>query len=324
MDEPRVKPNHVLAKVLATSVCGTDVHIYSWNKWAASVATPPKILGHEFAAQVLEVGENVTHLRKGDLISGETHIYCGTCYQCMIGNFHLCERMKLRGVDTDGCFSEHVLISEKTAWKNDPSIKAIVASAQEPLGNAVHSVFSGRVTAQSIVIFGCGPIGLCAIALCKSAGAERVVAVDISEYRLDLAARMGADELIDGSKKDARREVTKILPAGADVILEMSGSEKALNDGLKVVRAGGRVTLLGLPDDKVSIDLSNDVILKGLTLQGIFGRRIFATWELGSRLLKKGSIDLEKIITHKLKIQEYERAFKLMSDGKCGKIVMTF
>lgn len=324
VDEPKVESNHVLAKVRATSICGTDVHIYSWNKWAASVATPPKILGHEFAAEIVEVGENVTRLKKGDMISGETHIYCGTCYQCMIGNFHLCERMSLRGVDTDGCFSEYVLISEKTAWKNDPLIPVIIASAQEPLGNAVHSVFSGEVTARSIVIFGCGPIGLCAIALCKSAGAEKVVAVDISEYRLDLAEKMGADELIDGSKKDVRSEIKRILPAGVDVVLEMSGSEKALNDGLNVVRAGGRVTLLGLPDDRVSIDLSNDVILKGLTLQGIFGRKIFATWELGSRLLKNGSIDLEKIITHKLKIQEYENAFKLMSEGRCGKIVMTF
>ncbi len=324
VEDPKIRPNHVLAKVRATSICGTDVHIYSWNKWAATKAKPPKIMGHEFAAEVGEVGENVTHIKKGDMISGETHIYCNTCYQCMIGNFHLCEKMKLRGVDTDGCFSEYVLISEKTAWKNDMSIPAIVASAQEPLGNAVHSVFAGEVTAQSILVLGCGPIGLCAIALCKSAGAEKVIAVDISEYRLDLAAKMGADILIDGSKEDMRKEVSAILPGGVDVILEMSGSGKALNDALKVVRPGGRVTLLGLPSDKVTIDLSNDVILKGLVLQGIFGRKIFATWELASRLLRDGSINLGKIITHKLKISDYENAFELMVEGKCGKIVMTF
>jgi threonine 3-dehydrogenase len=323
VQEPKIKPNHVLAKVRATSICGTDVHIYSWNKWAQSNAKPPKIMGHEFAAEVIEVGENVTHIKKGDMISGETHIYCNTCYQCMIGNFHLCERMKLRGVDTDGCFAEYVLISERTAWKNDPSIPPVVASAQEPLGNAVHSVFAGEVTGQSILVLGCGPIGLCAIALCKSAGAMKVIAVDISQYRLDLAEKMGADVLINGTKKETKDEVRKILPGGVDVVLEMSGSEKALNDGLKVVRSGGRVTLLGLPADKVTIDLSNDVILKGLVLQGIFGRKIFATWELASRLLKDGSIDLKKIITHKLKISDYERAFELMLEGKCGKIVMT-
>ncbi len=324
VEEPRLRPNHVLARVRATSICGTDVHIYLWNRWAATMAKPPRIMGHEFAAEVVDVGENVTHIKKGDMISGETHIYCNTCYQCMIGNFHLCERMKLRGVDTDGCFSEYVLISEKTAWKNDPSIPAVVASAQEPLGNAVHSVFSGEVTAQSILVLGCGPIGLCAIALCKSAGAEKVIAVDISDYRLELAEKMGADVLINGLKKDTRKEVSSILPGGVDVILEMSGSGEALNDGLKVARRGGRVTLLGLPADEVCMDLSNDVIQKGLVLQGIFGRKIFATWELASRLLRDGSIDLRKIITHKLKISEYERAFELMVEGKCGKIVMTF
>lgn len=321
---PKLKPDHVLAKVTATSICGTDAHIYFWNKWASSVARPPKILGHEFAASIVEVGENVSHLKKGDKISGETHIYCRTCFQCKIGNFHLCERMKLRGVDTDGCFSEYVLISEETAWKNDPNLSPVVASAQEPLGNAVHSVFSGDVTGCSIVIFGCGPIGLCAISLCKYAGAEKVIAVDVSEYRLDLAEKMGADSLINGMKENTRREISLSLPSGADVILEMSGSEQALNDGLKTVRPGGRVTLLGLPNDKVKIDLSNDVILKGLILQGIFGRKIFATWELASRLLNKKAVDLEKIITHRLKIHEYERAFKLMLEGKCGKIVMKF
>ena len=316
-------PYEVLAKVKATSICGTDAHIYFWNKWAATVAKPPKIMGHEFAAKIVEVGKNVAHLKKGDLISGETHIYCGTCVQCLAGNRHLCENMKLRGVDTDGCFAEYVLVSSNTAWKNDPAIPSIVASVQEPLGNAVHSVFSGEVTGRSILVLGCGPIGLCAIELCKSAGAAKVIAVDVSEYRLGLASKMGADVVINGTNQDTRSEVSAILPHGADVVLEMSGSGKALNDGLKVVKPGGRVTLLGLPSGRVSIDLSNDVILKGLTLQGIFGRRIFSTWELASRLMKTHSVNLNKIITHKLSLKDYEKAFELIREGKCGKIVMT-
>ena len=323
VDIPEPGPYDVLARVKATSICGTDAHIYFWNKWAASVSKPPKIMGHEFAAQVVEVGKHVTHLKKGDMISGETHIYCGTCVQCLAGNRHLCENMKLRGVDTDGCFAEYVLVSSNTAWKNDPSIPAVVASVQEPLGNAVHSVFSGEVTGRSILVLGCGPIGLCAIELCKSAGAAKVIAVDISEYRLNLATKMDADVVINGATQNTRKEVASILPHGADVVLEMSGSGKALNDGLKVVKPAGRVTLLGLPSGRVSIDLSNDVILKGLTLQGIFGRKIFSTWELASRLMKTRSVNLKKIITHKLTLNDYEEAFDLIKEGKCGKIVMT-
>ena len=323
VDVPKVKSNHVLAKVEAASICGTDVHIYEWNKWAATNAKPPKIMGHEFCARVVEVGENVARLKKGDLISGETHLYCGHCYQCRIGNYHLCLNMKLRGVDTDGCFAEYVLVSEKTAWKNDPSIPRFVASAQEPLGNAVHSVFAGEVTGQAVVVFGCGPIGLCAIELCKSAGASLVAAVDISDYRLNLAKKMGADLLVNAMNGDPLNKLQNSLPHGADVILEMSGSQKALEQGLKVASRAGRVTLLGLPEGRVSIDLSNDVILKGLNIQGIFGRKIFATWELASRLMKTKKVDLRKIITHRMNIEEYEQAFDLMAEGKCGKIVFT-
>jgi threonine 3-dehydrogenase len=322
--EPELASNHVLAKVRATSICGTDVHIYEWNNWAASLAKPPKIMGHEFAAEVVEVGDNVAHLKKGDLISGETHIYCGYCHQCRLANFHLCQNVKLRGVDMDGCFAEYVLVSENTAWKNDPSISPFVASAQEPLGNAVHCVFAGDVTGNSVVIFGCGPIGLCAIELCKSAGASEVFAVDVSEYRLDLALKMGADQVIDGRTTDVVSTISSSLPDGADVVLEMSGAPIALDQALKVARRAGRVTLLGLPSDRVTIDVSNDLILKGLNVQGIFGRKIFSTWDLASRLLKGRQVDLNKIITHKLKMEEFERAFDLMAEGRCGKIVLTF
>lgn len=320
---PKIAANHVLVKILASSVCGTDIHIYEWNNWAASISRPPKIMGHEFAGEIVSIGENVNHLKEGDLISGETHIYCGYCYQCKIANFHLCQNMKLRGVDTDGCFAEYALVRENTAWKNDPSISPHIASAQEPLGNAVHSVFAGEITGCSVVVFGCGPIGLCALQLCKSAGADAVIAVDISDYRLDMAHKMGADLVIDGKKSDVVSEIRNQTPNGVDVILEMSGSSVALNQGLQVARPAGRVTLLGLPSDKVTVDLSNDIILKGLNLQGIFGRKIFETWELGARLLKSGKVDLRKIITHELKLDDYEQAFDLMAEGRCGKIVLT-
>jgi threonine 3-dehydrogenase len=321
--DPEIRPNHVLARVKAASICGTDSHIYEWNKWAASVAKPPWIMGHEFAAEVVEVGENVSHLRRGDQISGETHIYCGHCFQCKIANFHLCENVKLRGVDTDGCFAKYVLVSENTAWKNPSSLPPEIASVQEPLGNAVHSVFSGEITGCSVLIFGCGPIGLCAIQLCKASGANKVIAVDISKYRINLAEKMGADEIIDSSKDDVRRIVSSEVPDGVDVVLEMSGAGSALNDGLKLARSGARVSLLGLPSGNVPIDISNDVIFKGLNIQGIFGRKIFATWELATRLLQKGSVDLGKIITHRLRLQDYTEAFDLIKKGLCGKIVLS-
>lgn len=316
------KPNEVLARVKAASICGTDLHIFEWDKTAAAMATPPMILGHEFAAEVIEVGSSVTTLKKGDKISAESHIYCGTCFQCRIGNFHLCERMKVRGVNTDGCFAEYVVVSENTAWKNDESLPEAAASAQEPFGSAVHAVFSGEVTGRSVVVFGCGPIGLSAIKLCKYAGAESVIAVDISDYRLDLATKMQADLVINATTADTRARIRERLPHGADVILEMSGSEKALNDGLKVVRPGGRVALVGLPSDGVSIDLSNDVIWKYLTIQGVFGRKIFETWELSHRLLRNGAVDLESIVTHNIKMDKIGEAFELMKHGACGKIVL--
>lgn len=320
--EPQLLPGHVLARVKVASICGTDAHIYEWNNWASSRVEPPRVMGHEFAAVVEEIGEGVESVRKGDLISGETHIYCGHCHQCRIGNFHLCENMRLRGVDTDGSFAELVLISEKTIWKNHPSLSADVASVQEPLGNAVHSVFSGEISGRSVVVFGCGPIGLCSIALCKAAGSDRVIAVDLSDYRLELAHKMGADVLINASREDPKSRISVELPQGADVVLEMSGSERAIRDALKVARPAARISLLGLPEREVTINLSDDVIFKGLTIQGIFGRKIFATWELASTLLLRGAVDLRRIITHKLKFQDYSYAFDLIRDGKCGKIVM--
>jgi threonine 3-dehydrogenase len=324
IEPPSPKPNEVLAKVKATSICGTDLHLYEWNKWAETVARPPNVLGHEFSAIVTETGSQVTSVRKGDLISAESHIYCTTCFQCKIGNLHLCENLKLRGVNTDGCFAEYVTAQEGTIWKINQSLSPDVASALEPFGNAVHAVYSGPVAGQSIVIFGCGPIGLCALKLCVLHGAYKVIVIDVSEYRLRMAERIGDRDtvLLNASSQNIISEVTRHLPNGADVVLEMSGARQAIEQSLKIVRRGGRVTLLGLPSKSVEIDLSNDVILKQVTLQGIFGRKIFETWETACRLAAKSSINLNQIITHKLKLEEYEEAFDLMRRGQCGKIIL--
>ncbi|MGA1974605.1 MAG: L-threonine 3-dehydrogenase [Conexivisphaerales archaeon] len=323
--EPAIKKQEVLVKVKATSICGTDVHIYDWNEWAAARIHPPLVIGHEFAGEVVEVGRDVGGLVVGDSVSGETHIPCQRCEQCRTGNYHICENVLLRGVDIQGCFAEFVALDETTAWRNDRSLPFEVASAQEPLGNAVHTVFSGGgVEGKTVAIFGCGPIGIASAGVCRMSGAEKIFAVDISDYRLKMAQEFGATYTINAKESDPVKEIMlETNRRGVDVFLEMAGTAETIHQGLAVLRSGGRASLLGLPSKPVEIDFSNDIVPKMVSLNGVYGRRMFETWYTVASYLRSGKIDLGKLITHRLKMSEYQKAFELMKSGQSGKVVMT-
>lgn len=320
---PKIGPLDVLIEVKATSICGTDLHIYDWDPWAQSRIKPPLIFGHEMAGEIIEVGSHVQGFQVGDHVSAETHIACGHCFQCRTGNAHICESVKILGVDTQGVFAEYVSLPAANAWKNPKSIPHDIATAQEPLGNAVHTVFDGPVTGQRIAIWGCGPIGICAAALCKASSADLVIAVDINDFRLNLAKEMGADYIFNPERDDVIKEIKNLTNGkGADAFLEMSGNPKAFVDGLKATRAGGRASILGVFPTKIEVDVTKEIVFKGIRLHGINGRLMYDTWYKASSLLRNGKVKLEKIITHKFKMSEFEKAFQTLKGPSAGKIVL--
>ena len=319
---PKLGPRDVLVKIKACSICGTDLHIWNWDAWAQGRIKPPLVFGHEFCGEIVEVGSLVGKVVVGDFVSGETHIADYNCWQCREANAHICENLKILGVDTQGSYAEYVAIPENNAIVNDKSLPIEWATAQEPLGNAVHTVFAQPVSGKTVSIFGCGPIGLCAIQLCKAAGATRVFAVDASDYRVEMARRMGADVVINARKEDAAQRILQETGRGVDVFLEISGHADALRAGFKSMRPAGEAAILGVFGEPVELDVSNAIVFKQATVRGINGRRLFTTWHQVAALLKAKKVDLGKIITHKFKIEEYEKAFELMKSGNCGKVVM--
>lgn len=325
VDIPQIGPRDVLVEVKAASICGTDVHIYEWDAWAQSRLQIPRIFGHEFAGEVVEVGSEVTSLAPGDFIAAETHITCGECYQCRTGQGHICRNVKIIGVDRDGAFAQYIAIPASVAWKTGKEIEHSVASVQEPFGNAVHTVYSGEVANQSVAIIGCGPIGLWAVGLCRLSGASVIFAVEPSNKRLDIAYRMGANYLLNPREIDPVQAILEATDGlGVDVVLEMSGQPSAISQGFQALRNGGRVSLLGLPSRKVELDLANDIIFKGATVLGISGRRIFDTWYRTHSILENHQLDLKQVITHTLRFEQLHEAMEIMKSGDCGKIVLTF
>ncbi|MEM3684375.1 MAG: L-threonine 3-dehydrogenase [Conexivisphaerales archaeon] len=324
LPEPEIGNREILVRVKACSICGTDVHIYDYNAWAKSKVRIPVIIGHEFSGEVVEVGKEVDSVQIGDHVSGETHIPCFRCEQCRKGNYHICENLRLRGVDVNGCFAEYLAMDAFTAWKNPKEIPHEVASVQEPLGNAVHTVFEGGgVEGKVVAIFGCGPIGMAAAAVCKASGAEKVIAVDISEYRLQLASNMGADILVNPNREEPLKSISDATKGkGVDVFLEMAGVQQTLSWGLKALKPGGRAALLGIYDSSVSVDVSNDIVMKNIEVRGIFGRRMFADWYTVSSYLRSGKVDLTRLITHEFPLNQFQKAFEVMKSGKSGKVVM--
>ncbi|WP_226665577.1 L-threonine 3-dehydrogenase [Metabacillus litoralis] len=323
VDIPSINDHEVLIKVKATSICGTDVHIYKWDEWSASRVNPPYVFGHEFSGEVVEIGANVTNVNIGDSVSAETHLVCGKCSQCLTGKAHICKNTKIIGVDTQGCFAEYVAIPSANLWKNPKEMPYDVASIQEPMGNAVHTVLAGDVVGKTVAIIGCGPIGIMAVGVAKAAGAAQVIAFDVNEYRLDLAKQMGATSIVDSKTVDPLQIVQQLTEGnGVDVVCEMSGHPIAMNQGFKMVTNGGRVSILSLPVRPVEFDVTNDIVFKGITVQGITGRKMFETWQQVSGLIHSGQVDVKPIITHHFSLEEYEKGFDLMMDGNCGKVVL--
>ena len=320
---PRPGPSEVLVKVKATSICGTDHHIYIWNDWAKNRIKPPQIMGHEFAGEIVEVGPGVTSAKVGDYVSAETHVVCGHCVQCMLGEKHVCQNTRILGVDRDGAFAEYVVVPEENVWHNDPRIPPAIACIQEPLGNAIHTVLAGETRGKTMAIFGCGPIGLMAIGVAKSCGASFVAAIDINDYRLDIAKKMKADMVINSKSQDPVEALLEHTHGvGVDAVLEMSGASLVFGQMFKVVRPGGRVTLLGLPAKPVAVNFSDDVVMRGITIQGITGRRVWETWLIGRELLASGSLDLTPVVTHHLDLSDYAKGMDLMTSGNCGKVIL--
>jgi threonine 3-dehydrogenase len=320
---PTLGPRDVLIRVRAASICGTDLHIQNWDKWAQNRIRPPLVFGHEFCGDVAEVGDAVTHTQVGAFVSVEGHIADGTCYQCRTGNGHICENVAIVGVDRPGCFAEFVAIPETNVYPMDAGISAEVAAIQDPFGNAVHTTLSGEITGLMVAVVGSGPIGCCAVAVAKAAGARAVFATDVRPYRLELAQRMGADRVIDSTREDPVAVVKAETEGhGADVVLEMSGHPDGVRQAFKMLRRGGRASLLGIPSQAVALDLAEDVIFKGATVHGINGRRMWQTWYQAQALLKSGRVDLSPLITHRLPLAQIEKGMDLLREGQAAKIIL--
>lgn len=320
---PSIGPNDVLLKVEATSICGTDLHIYEWNHWAESRISTPRIPGHEFCGEVVAAGENVRSLRPGDFVSGESHVSCGHCYQCLTGQRHICANLKIMGVELDGSFAEYVRLPAVSAWKTSRKLPPEVACIQEPFGNAVHTAMSAHLTSANVLVTGSGPIGLFAVAIARAAGARSVTATDINDYRLELARRNGATHTLNPAKEDIVRRVLEITNSvGADVVLEMSGNPKAIEQAFDSLRPGGEVCMLGLPDGPVNLDLNRAVIFKAAIVRGITGRKMWETWHQTAAFLEGGIIDVSSVITERLPLSEFERAIRLLEEGHSGKIIL--
>jgi threonine 3-dehydrogenase len=321
VDVPRPGPREVLVKVLAASICGTDLHIYNWDDWAAGRLHPPMIFGHEFCGEIVECGPDVQNVAVGDYIAAETHVICHTCYQCRTGQGHVCENVSIVGVDRPGIFADYAVIPAENAWKTDRRFPPEIATLQEPFGNAVHTALSGRITAKSVMISGCGPLGLFSIALCRFAGASHVFATELTPMRRELARKLGVTRVFDPSTEDVLTEVHREMgEGGVDVLLETSGAPGAIDLGFKCLKYGGRASLLGLPSKPMVFDFTNQIIFKGAVVIGISGRKMFETW-YSTKALLEGGLDLSPIVTHKLRLEEFEKAFELLRSGECGKIV---
>lgn len=324
VDEPTVRSGTVKIKLEAASVCGTDLHIYNWDAWAAGRIHPPRIIGHEFCGTIVEVGEGVTERKVGDFVASESHIVCGKCIQCQSGQAHVCIDTQILGVDVDGGFAEYAVLPWENARLTDHSISPIIAAFQDALGNAVHTAFAGPIEGCNLLITGMGPIGQFAVSVCKAMGANKIIATEVSPYRTELAYKAGADIVMNPIEKDVASEIETICPDGVDGVLEMSGHPSQLALAVKAVRPGGRISLLGVygvPEQSINL---NEVIFKGIDVQGIVGRKLWQTWDQMDALFKSGKLNLEPVVTHVMHFTQFQDAMELMKAGKAGKVVFTF
>ena len=315
----------LLIQVEAASLCGTDLHIYNWDDWAQNRLGNglPRIFGHEMAGRVVAHGPNVRgrgEIPLGTLVAAETHLVDQSCYQCRTGREHVCANLRILGVDMDGAFAQYIALPAHNAWPSE-GLSPEIAAIQEPMGNAVHAAFVEELAGQTVVVTGCGPIGLMTVAIAKLAGAAKVFATDINPERLEIARRLGADVVINGREGVVGRLRELTGGVGVDVVLEMSGAEIAIRQGFEAVTNGGRVSLLGIPERPITLDLASDVIFKGLRVYGITGRKMFETWYRTQALLAQG-LDLTPIVTHRIPLRDYHQAFELLAGGHAGKVVL--
>src|SRR5438067_9904193 len=320
---PSFGPSDVLVKVKVASICGTDLHIYDWDAWAQRRIHPPLIPGHEFCGTVAATGREVTTVKEGDFVSAEMHVACGKCYQCRTGQAHICQFVKIIGVDADGAFAEYVTIPESNIWKLDPAIPADYASILDPLGNAVHTALAGEIAACTVAVVGCGPIGLFSIAVARAVGATQLFALEVNEHRRKIASQMKADYVLDPSKDDVRSIVMEHTGGiGVDVVLEMAGKTDAIRTGFQILRLGGRVSILGIPSKPVELNLANDIIFKGANIQGIIGRLMYKTWYQMTALLKAGKLDLHPVITDRISMKDFSTSLERLQTGEASKILL--
>jgi threonine 3-dehydrogenase len=320
---PLIGPTDVLVRVKTASICGTDLHIYGWDRWSQGRIKPPVTLGHEFCGTVERVGDEVRAVKAGDFVSAEMHVNCGYCRQCRLGQAHICQNLRIIGIDQDGAFAEFVKIPASNIWKLDAAIPEHYGAILDPLGNAVHTVLAGPIAGQTVLVTGCGPIGLMSIAVAKACGSSMVFATETNEKRRAMAKKMGADVVLNPAAEDAVRKIlAETNGTGVDALLEMSGNPAAIQQGFKALRAGGRASLLGIPTETVPLDLVNDVIFKGATVQGIYGRRMYETWVQMTALLKAGRLNLEPLFGERASLEKFENAFTLLQGGLAGKVLL--
>jgi threonine 3-dehydrogenase len=318
---PHVGINDVLVEVHKTGICGTDMHIESWDAWAQRTVTPPLVVGHEFVGTIVEVGSNVTGFVPGELVSGEGHVVCGRCRHCLAGRRELCAHTIGLGVGRDGAFAEFVVLPMTNVWHHWEGVDEDVAAIFDPFGNAVHTALAFPVLGEDVLITGAGPIGLMATAVVRHAGARHVVVSDPIAYRRDLALRMGATLAVDPAKRELADVFGELdMVEGFDVAMEMSGNAAALRSALAVMAHGGGVAILGLPTDAVSVDIG-DIVLKMLTLRGIYGREMYETWYKMTVMLRSG-LDITPVVTHRFHFTDYEAAFAAARSGQSGKVIM--
>ncbi len=317
---PRVRDDEALIRVRRAGVCGTDVHIYEWDAWASARCKPPFVVGHEFAGDVVEVGALVETVKVGDRVTAEGHIVDGVCLLCRTGNAHVCPHTKIIGVDRDGCFAEYIAMPASNIWQLDPSLSYDVGGIHDPMGNAFHTALTAEIPGSTVLITGCGPIGVFAVGICRAAGASHIVASDVNDRRLELARAMGAHEAVHPEQAaDAVRRATANY--GVDVVLEMSGVPSAIRQALDLVRVGGRVQLLGIPAQPMEIDLAREVIFKGITIYGVVGRRMYETWHQMTRFLLAKEFDPTPVITHRFPLDDFDDAIHAIKSGEAGKVI---
>jgi threonine 3-dehydrogenase len=320
--KPSPGSGEVLIAVRHAGVCGTDLHITDWDPWAQGRMHPPVVVGHEFAGEIVALGEGVAELKIGQLVTAEGHIVCGHCLQCRTGNSHICRNTRIIGVDRDGAFAEFIVMPATNVLTLD-GIPTEVGAIMDPMGNAFHTVLTADIPGSYVFVVGCGPIGCFAVGIARAAGAARVIASDVNPKRLALAQKMGAHVTIDATKQDV---VGQVLEAtgndGADVVCEMSGVPSALHQAFASVRMGGRVQLLGLPKGEVPVDLANEIIFKGITIYGVIGRKMYETWHLMRRFLSSGMFDPRPVMTHKFPLVKIDEALAAIRSGDAGKVIL--